>query len=280
MSTRPFLRWVGGKRQILHSILPKFPEFDRYYEPFVGGGAVFFALSPEDAVISDFNPSLVSMYKIVADYPEEICSSVEQMLFEFSPDQYYTVRSLFNKLKVGFRPNNLGNMDASLLIEFASMFVYLNRTSYNGLWRENKRGAYNAPVGKFSSGPSIDRKSVLAAAKLLRNATIRCGDFCDAVRDAQEGDLVYLDPPYAQVDQTSFKDFTKDSFTPDDHRRLAKLASDLNQRGVSVFVSNSDTPFVHSLFENFNFYTTEERQIINSDATKRGFRGTVMISNR
>jgi DNA adenine methylase len=270
----PILKWAGGKRQLLDELRTRFPEsYDSYHEPFFGGGAVFFEMAPDDGTINDTNRRLVNFYEQVRDRPDELvarCRDFEDPERDPDPGRphadaknyYYQQRELFNRRPRGeeFDP-----------LEEAALLLYLNRTGFNGLYRENADGEFNVPVGRYASPDWVRARQVRAASETLQNATINCGDFEYVTAAADEGDLVYVDPPYEPVGRTAdFNDYAAEGFDRDDQRRLLEVAGDLDDAGVHVVLSNSGV--MYETYADAGFHVDVERatRAINSDADDRG----------
>jgi len=258
---RPFLKWVGGKTQLLDRIGPHLPdEIDRYYEPFVGGGALFFRFGPSTATLGDANPELVHCWSIVRDEPDALIEALRVHVYE--KDYYYSVRAL--------RPEDLPP------IERAARTVFLNRTGFNGLYRVNKSGGFNVPFGRYKNPLICDEENIRACSRFLQETDLRCGDFEAVVKGASEGDFVYFDPPYIPMSATAnFTDYRPGGFGRPQHDRLAKTMERLARRGVKVVLSNSDAPGVRGLYEglkapNLKVHVVRATRSINSKATRRG----------
>lgn len=270
----PLIKWAGGKRQLLNRIDERMPDrFDRYYEPFLGGGALFFHLQPEKATINDLNPALVNLYAQVRDNRD----AYEQILAEIDagiPDNkadakvyYYSKRSRYNELLAAGSYNT----------ETAALLTFINKHCFNGLYRVNAKGAFNVPYNN-SLCVSFDPVNTNAVSEALGHARLMCGDFTDAVVDAKAGDFVFFDSPYAPLNDTSFEAYTKEGFLEDDHRRLAALFRKLDGRGCLLMLTNHDTPLIRELYEGYRIDVVEVNRAINSDASKR--HGTeVIITN-
>ena len=231
----PFLKWAGGKRFLLSAILPNIPDVRAeatYFEPFLGGGAVFFGLLPKNAVLADLNPSLIETYVVVRDSVHEVISILEKM--PHSKEFYYHTRSS--------RPSSA--------IERAARFIYLNKTCFNGLYRENLRGEFNVPFGKHSQNLVVcNSDQLIRASNALVNARIDLCDFSIATLTAQAGDVVYFDPPYTTAHSNNgFVEYNAKVFSWDDQRRLANTCAVLIARGVRVVVSNADHPSIENWY--------------------------------
>jgi DNA adenine methylase len=234
-AAEPFLRWAGGKRLLLQSILPKLPSFaagGRYFEPFLGGGAVFFALRPAHASLSDLNEKLIQTYRSVRDEPDAVIEVLSGL--ENSRDQYYRIR--------GWAPR--------VPAKRAARFIYLNKTCFNGLYRENLAGEFNVPYGRQAYETLVcDREQLDAASEALQGASLRSIDFVAAVREARRGDFVYFDPPYITGHQNNgFVEYNARVFSWADQHRLRAAAGRLIGRGVSVAISNSSHSSIRRLY--------------------------------
>lgn len=269
-SARPFLKWVGGKTKLLPEILPRLPEkIPTYYEPFLGGGAVFFALAAEGrfkrAALADANLELADTYLALAHKPLEVIKHLSKHVYEES--YYYAVRES--------RPRSLAAR--------AARMIYLNRTGFNGLYRVNQKGGFNVPFGRYTNPTICDQENLLAVSALLRRSTVAVAgdDFEDAVKKARKGDVVYFDPPYVPVSKTAnFTSFVKGGFDAAEHLRLRDCFRALDDRGVHVLLSNSDTPFVRRLYEGFRISKVKAPRRVNSKGDKRGDVTELLISGR
>lgn len=254
---KPFLKWTGGKRQLLGELTKYVPdEFGTYYEPFVGGGALFFHLMETRAVLGDANKRLVRTYRGVRDYVEQVIKRLS--LLPYCPKRFASVR--------GENPEGLTEA------EVAAWLIYLNKTCYNGLYRVNKKGQFNVPFGRYENPTICDTENLRACSRALRNTSLVVGDFEETVAGALPGDFVYFDPPYVPLSKTSnFVAYDKTGFTKDDHVRLRDCALRLKQRGVHVLLSNSSAPFVRELYEkDFELIEVGARRAVNSKAERRG----------
>lgn len=255
---KPVLKWAGGKAGLLEQLNPLFPQkFSRYIEPFFGGGAVFFSFEKLPcSLVNDANPELVHLYQIVRDQPNELMSSLDKLSRAYSEQFYYELRS--KKLKKA--------------VEIAARTVFLNKTGFNGLYRQNSRGEFNVPFGKREQCPALyDRENLLAVSKRLQNTEIRCEDFETILDKAAAGDFVYCDPPYEPVSTTSsFNAYKANGFSQDEQRRLKQACERATARGAFVIVSNSSARFIAELYEAWDIRTIAARRAINSKAEKRG----------
>jgi DNA adenine methylase len=261
---RPFLKWAGGKTQLIPQILARFPKkYARYFEPFLGGGAVFFALAPKTAWLSDTNAQLIAAYTAIRD---DLPSVVAALRSHVATEQhFYEVRA-----------QQVGGLSE---VQSAARTIFLNRTCFNGLYRVNSRGQFNVPFGKYKNPKICDVENLTRVSHALRSVTLRHADVFTAARDARAGDLVYFDPPYDPLSPSaSFTSYTAGGFSREDQARLAGLARDLADRGVHVLLSNSDTPFIRQLYAGFRVEGVFARRAINSRADRRGPVGELLIS--
>jgi len=286
----PVLKWAGGKRQLLDELYARFPgEFDTYHEPMLGGGALFFDLEPGDATVNDTNPRLVNFYEQVRDRPNDLVALLEGFADpESDPDPdrefaaadrtggdienyYYQQRALFNR-----RPNG----EAFDELEEAALLLYLNRTCYNGLYRENRRGEFNVPVGRYANPDWVRGEEVRAASDVLAAADLFDRDFGYVREHADPGDLVYFDPPYEPMSPTaSFTEYSAAGFGREDQHRLLDVARGLDDRGVHVVLSNSGVTF--GMYDDAGFHVEREgaTRAINSDADNRDEVEEVIATN-
>ncbi len=269
----PVLKWAGGKTQLLDTIIERMPKtYHRYYEPFIGGGAVFLAVSPAIAVINDTNEQLINLYqqmKTNAPAIVEIVNCLDGI--PCNKDVYYRIRERYNE-KIASR-----TVDA----ECAALMIWLNKHCFNGLYRVNGKGLFNVPYNNKTTGKSIDNENLMAIAEYLQTSdiTIACADFEAACRDIRSDDFVYFDSPYVPVSETAdFTDYTKDGFLLEDHQRLAALFKRLDRIGAKIMLSNNDVPFVHSLYSGYKIESLEVKRMINRNASKRTGR-EVLITN-
>ncbi len=261
---RPFLKWAGGKSKLVETIMARFPHsFGDYFEPFLGGGAVFFGLGPERAVLADMNLELVTAYKALRDDLPRVMAALRK--HRADRDHFYEVRA----------------KDASSMSPTAraARMIYLNRTCYNGLYRVNRSGSFNVPFGKYDNPTICDEENLRAVSHALQDAQIEHADVFTTVAKARAGDLVYFDPPYDPVSKTaSFVSYTEKGFTSEDQERLAQTFASLAERGVHAVLSNSDTPFIRKLYKGFRVETVHVRRAINSRADRRGPVAEVLVS--
>lgn len=256
IQAKPILKWAGGKTQILGELIPKVPaSYGRYIEPFLGGGAMFFALQPENAVIADSNPELINMYRQVASHVEDVIKNLRT--YENTSEMFYTVRSL--------------EWTALPKAEAAARTIYLNRTCFNGLYRVNKQGRFNVPFGRYKNPKICDEEGLRAASEVLKKAEILCGDYILVLEHyAQPGDFVFLDPPYLPISEYSdFKRYTKEQFYEEDHIELAKMVTTLHERGCHILLTNSNHPLVHELYAPFTIEVIQTKRHISCNGSTR-----------
>lgn len=253
---KPILKWAGGKTQMLDSILPRFPNsYGKYIEPFFGGGAVFFALQPEQAVIADSNPELINLYRTVAEDVDAVINELKK--FTNTEDMFYEVRS-----------QDWGTLSSA---EAAARTIYLNKTCFNGLYRVNKKGCFNVPFGKYKNPKILDEENLRAASILLSRAEIVCSDYLNVLENfACPNDLIFLDPPYVPISEYSdFKRYTKEQFYLEDHENLAKAYKALSHKGCHVYLTNSNHPIVENLYQGFEYEVIQTKRHISCDSKKR-----------
>lgn len=263
-SIAPFVKWAGGKRQLIPQIRERMPkQFNNYYEPFVGGGAVIFELLPENAVINDINRALINAYQMICDHPQEFLQEINRLdaeMWEDGKEYYYSLREHYNdKL-----------MRDEFDVELAALFVFINKHCFNGLYRVNGKGLFNVPYNN-SRRSSVDEQSIMEISEYLRNVTIISGDFEVACEGASAGDFVFIDSPYAPLNPTSFESYTKEGFDIESHRRLANFFDELTARGCYCMLTNHNTELINELYGNkgYTIDVVSVKRMINSDASNR-----------
>ncbi|MDQ3295246.1 MAG: DNA adenine methylase [Myxococcota bacterium] len=257
----PVIKWVGGKTKLLPELLARLPDrFGRYYEPFAGGAALFFRVAPSRAVLADSNADLINLYSAIAEDHAAVVRRLQHHRTAHSEAHYYEMRERWNQQRPSWNA-----------AERAAAFIYLNKTCFNGLWRVNRSGAFNVPIGRYIDPPICVPEALRAAHEVLARAELRCGDYKTAVSTATRGDFLYFDPPYDPLTPTaSFTSYTANVFGPDQQRELAETARTLVSRGCKVMLSNSDTPFIRTLYKGFQIDRVKCSRAINSNAAKRG----------
>jgi len=267
LSYRPVLKWAGGKSKLIEQYIPYFPQsFSNYYEPFLGGGAVFFyfcGVKPDvNKFISDINPELINTYSCIKNNVEPLISLLKVHQLQHDRDYYYKMRSSASALA-------LSHWEGSE-IERAARFIYLNKTCFNGLYRENSQGLFNVPMGKYKN-PTICNDDLLRSTSVaLQSATVSLNPY-DEINPKNEQDFVYFDPPYYPLSSTSnFTTYSRYVFKEAEQIKLRDTFAKLANRGVKVMLSNSDCAFVRELYTDFNIYQISASRAINSQAEKRG----------
>jgi DNA adenine methylase len=270
----PFLKWAGGKWAIAPQIERLLPHDWRarvYREPFLGGGAMFFWLQPwltERVVLSDALADLVTAYEVVQRSPEAVITRLEQLKAAHSTSHFYDIRAAFNERRDAPR------------VERAAWLIYLNKTCYNGLYRTNQSGGFNVPVGRFVNPGIVDPRALRLASAALADAEVRRSKFDALLDEAEEGDLVYFDPPYVPVSKTaSFSSYADGNFTLVDQARLAEVFRRLDARGCLLVLSNSDTSDVRRLYEGYDVSQIFAPRAISSKASTRGEIAELVIRN-
>jgi len=271
----PFLKWAGGKTQLLGQLDRFFPgQFKTYYEPFVGSAAAFFHLRRTrtwfPAWLADSNAELVNCYQMVRDKAQTLIPLLKHHQREHGKHHYYDIR--------GQNPETLTK------VQRAARLIYLNKTCYNGLHRVNAKGEFNVPMGSYSNPRIVDEETLKAASKALKDATLCVGDFSAVLDTASRNDLIYFDPPY-YTEGNGFTSYSvsasgKNVFGAEEHRRLLEVVKELSERDCHVVISNSDTEYIRRLYKNFNIHVVHARRAINSNGNGRGTVTELIITNR
>lgn len=262
---KPILKWAGGKSAVLPQLIQHFPKsFDRFVEPFFGGGAVFFALNPTvPAIANDVNPELIELYTVVRDTPTLLIKKLDELTGLYSEPFYYQLRAA----------------NPSTSADRAARTIFLNKCGFNGLYRQNKKGEFNSPFGKRIKCPQLyDRNNLLRASDHLRNVNLCCSDFEEIIDRCGQGDLVYCDPPYEPISATaSFTAYSQSGFTQNDQKRLHEAVKRAVRRGAAVYLSNSSARFVLDLYREWDVKEVEARRAINSNGSGRGVVVEVLV---
>lgn len=271
----PFVKWAGGKTQLLDKIRALMPkEYNHYFEPFIGGGALFFNVAPKNFTINDFNSELVQAYKCFTSN-DDFKALVEKLDFyqeNHSEEQYYQVRAMDKEEDFLTLP----------IYERAARMIYLNKSCFNGLYRVNSKGYFNVPSGKKETINCYEEANLNEIADFFSNSKFEIlnGDFEKAVENAQKGDFVYFDPPYDTWEyKNSFTSYAKNPFGKDEQKRLAEVFKKLSDKGVFVMLSNHNTEYIRELYKDFNIHVVEAKRMINSKATGRGNVEEVLVTN-
>jgi len=260
----PFVKWAGGKRQLLTQIKERMPKFyNKYYEPFVGGGAVIFEFLPQNAVINDINRALVNTYRQICNEPElflQVIYKMDSDMWEDGKKYYYSLRERYNEKL----------MKEEFDIELAALFVFINKHCFNGLYRVNRKGLFNVPYND-SKRKSYDEENIRAISQYLKGVTILEGDFETACENAKKGDFIFFDSPYAPLNPTSFESYTKEGFDIESHKRLSRLFDNLTKRGCYCMLTNHNTKLIKELYSNkgYSLDIVSVKRMINSDASNR-----------
>ena len=269
----PFLKWVGGKRQLMPSIvelLPKNIKELNYVEPFIGGGAVLFNLQPKNAIINDFNTELINVYETIKNNLPELITDLKK--HENNPEYFYQIRGL----------DRTDKFKKLTSIERASRIIYLNKTCFNGLYRVNNAGEFNAPFGRYNNPNIVNEPTLKAVNKYLNsnNIILRNGDYADILTEVNENSFVYLDPPYHPISENSnFTGYVQGGWNIFDQIRLREFCDQLNERGIKFLLSNSSAPLIKDQYENYTIKTVKANRAINSNGADRGEVDEFLIRN-
>ncbi|MEM6252162.1 MAG: DNA adenine methylase [Cyanobacteria bacterium P01_D01_bin.156] len=271
IAPRPFLKWAGGKRQLVPELIKYIPaDYYRYYEPFVGGGALLWSLQPPQAIISDRNQELINCYQVVKESVEDLIEALRQHRNEKS--YFYEVRSWDRQVEFVTKTN----------VQRAARIIFLNKTCYNGLFRVNLKGQFNAPFGRYKNPTIADEQGLRSVSRYLNQGSVRIlqADFAVTVADAGLEDFVYFDPPYDPVSSTaSFTAYDSHGFNRDEQRRLKQVMDELTERGCKVMLSNACTEFIQDLYSDYLCVRVKAKRAINSNAAKRGQVDELLVMN-
>ncbi|ACK66740.1 DNA adenine methylase [Rippkaea orientalis PCC 8801] len=271
---KPFLKWAGGKRQLIPEITQNMPKtYNNYYEVFIGGGALFFSLQPSQAVINDSNRELINCYQVIRDHPDALIEDLKK--HQNNEDYFYQIRGLDRNKK---KYNQLSD------VEKASRIIYLNKTCYNGLFRVNSQGQFNVPFGRYKNPDILNEAVIKAVSNYLKKNQINIlnGDFATALSSAKKGDFVYLDPPYDPISDTaSFTGYDINGFNQQEQKRLKQVVDELHDRGCKILLSNSYTDFICELYNDDYYKQVKISAIraINSQGNKRGKVDEILVKN-
>lgn len=260
----PFVKWAGGKRQLLTQIKERMPiTFNNYFEPFLGGGAVLFEIAPANATVNDINSALVNTYRQISENADEfmkVLDSLDSEMWDDGKAYFYEQRIKYNE-KLAKRVFD---------VEAAALLVFLNKHCFNGLYRVNSKGFFNVPYNN-SRRSSFDEEGIMSVSKFLKTVTILEGDFEAACKNAKKGDFIFFDSPYAPLNPESFEAYTKEGFDIDSHIRLANLYDTLTKKGCYCMLTNHNTEFINSLYsgKGYKIDVVNVKRMINSDASKR-----------
>jgi len=266
-----FIKWAGGKKQLLEQFKPLFPKkIERYFEVFVGGGAVLFYIiknyNPKYVFISDINRELINTYEVIKNDVENLIEELKKLKEIHSKEVYYKIRAEDPKL---LSP-----------LTRASRFIYLNKTCFNGLYRVNSKGQFNVPIGSYKNPSICQEKDLREISKLLQDVEIKVMSFGEITKLAKKGDFIYFDPPYYPLKKgQSFTTYTKGNFLEKEQKQLAKVFKELDKKGCKVMLSNSDTKFIKDLYKEFNINFVKASRMINCQGDKRGKINEIVITN-
>ena len=270
-ASSPFLKWVGGKGKLRHALaaaLPSGVELMRHVEPFVGGGALFFSRAPERALLCDINADLIDTYQAVRNEVGLVLVHLTKLAQKHGPEHYYKVRERYNRRRERSQA------------ERAAHFIYLNKTCFNGLYRVNRRGEFNVPMGRYAKPNIADAKTLYEASAGLAQADLRCAPFEALVAEARPGDFIYFDPPYEPVSRTAnFTSYAQSGFSADDQARLRDVFRALDRRGAKLMLSNSDVPLIRDLYRGFRMDVVMAPRAVSCDASARGAVPELVIRN-
>lgn len=267
---KPFMKWAGGKRQLLSQINNYLPEtYNTYFEPFVGGGAMFFYLLPPNSVLIDINEELINAYKVIKNNIEELIPALKQHIND--KDYYYKIR------KLDRNPIEYSELTD---VQRASRIIYMNKTCYNGLYRVNKSGEFNVPFGEYKNPKICDEENLRAISNALQNVKIYHDSFIKVLDLAKKNDFIYFDPPYAPLSSSAnFTNYNKEDFGFNEQKTLFQTFKKLDKRGCKILLSNSYIEFILDLYQDYNIHELTATRQINSDPSKRGKIKEVLVSN-
>jgi DNA adenine methylase len=265
-----FVKWAGGKKQLLDQFKPFFPEkIERYFDPFVGGGAVaFFVIKhfkPKEVFLSDINEELINCLNMIKDDVENLINELKILKQAHNKEAYYIIRAK--------NPKDLSKLQR------AARFIYLNKTCFNGLYRVNSKDGFNVPIGSYKNPLICSEEDLREISSLLQNIIIKKRQFYEIENEVKRGDFIYFDPPYYPLKKDSFTTYTKEQFLEKEQEKLKELFKALDQKGANVMLSNSDTDFIKSLYKGYKIGTVKATRMINCDATKRGKINEVVVTN-
>jgi len=265
----PFLKWAGGKRQLLEQIHSHLPvDYSLYIEPFIGGGALFFYLLPDQAILMDINPALMNVYRVIKERVDDLIELLRH--HQNTAEYYYQLRNIDRESAFSHLSD----------VEKASRTIYLNRCCFNGLYRVNSRGQFNVPFGKYKNPTYCDEPNLRAVHTALQNVVLKVGSFEEVASFAPPEAFVYFDPPYMPISSTaSFTSYTQEDFSAEDQRKLRQVFGELDSRGCKIMLSNSRTPFINELYQGYRIHIVRAKRAINSVAAKRGEIDEVLITN-
>jgi DNA adenine methylase len=265
-----FVKWAGGKKQLIEQFKPFFPKkINRYLEPFVGGGAVLFYIlknyKPKEVVIIDNNEELINTYEVIKSDVENLIKELKKLKELHNKENYYKIRT----------------EDPKLLSKLtrASRFIYLNKTCFNGLYRVNSKGGFNVPIGSYKNPLICPEEDLREISKLLQKVKILNGSFEDCLKYAKRGGFIYFDPPYYPLKKSSFTTYTKENFLEKEQGKLKDMFAKLDKKKCQIMLSNSDTIFIKDLYKDYNISFVSATRMINCDGKSRGKINEVVVTN-
>jgi DNA adenine methylase len=266
---KPFIKWVGGKTQLLPELAARIPpKIETYFEPFLGGGALFFYLLPTNSILADLNQELTNLYNVIKQQVDELIEDLQQHIY--SKEYYYRIRNV----------DRIETYESWSAVQKASRLIYLNKTCFNGLYRVNSKGHFNTPMGKYKNPKIIDNRNLRACSRALQKAQILTGSFLDIEDKIAKNDFVYFDPPYAPLNATSnFTTYTQEGFDATMQLNLLALCDRLNAKGIRFMVSNSNAPLILDLYQNYKIEFIYAARAINSKGDRRGKIPEVIVTN-
>lgn len=272
---KPFLKWVGGKWQLLEQMRPFFPRsFNTYFEPFLGGGAVFFYLKPKKAVLNDINKTLIEAYRVLKDDPKELIYELEIFQKHFYKLNVEGQQKMYLEIRKSFNEHPTHD------VRRVSYLIFLNKTCFNGVYRENQSGEFNVPFGKNTRPRILDKENLESVSRALKNTEITSGNFANILSKAKKGDFVYLDPPYYPISKTSsFTNYAEGGFAEKEQIKLKEVFEKLDRKGCLVLLSNSHTPFIRDLYNGYRFEEINANRALNCKAEGRGKIKEYLIMN-
>jgi len=271
---KPFVKWVGGKRQLIPHIEKRLPKnINNYFEPFVGGGALFMHLMNENTTINDYSEDLINVYNQIKNSHNKLLKKLDELEKEHekNPKEYYY------KIREMDRTKDWDKVDD---ITKAARFIYLNKTCFNGLYRVNKKGYFNVPFNNKKTVNTYDKENIINLNKFLNKPGVKIlsGDFGKAVKNAKKGDFIFFDPPYDMLKEDTFESYTKEGFGVEGQKKLAKLFKELDKKGCYVMLTNHNTPLINELYKDYNIDLVDVKRMINSDAKNRKGQETIIYN--
>lgn len=272
---KPFIKYCGGKTKLLPYILENLPtkEFKNYFEPFVGGGSVFFGLLTKDVTyncnrnytISDINDNLINCYEVIKTNVQDLITELSKEIYGNEYDKYYIRRERYNEIK----------FDETNLVEKAALFIYLNKCGYNGMYRENSKGQFNIPFGKMKNPKICDTQTLRKVSESLQNVHVECCEYDNILEVVEKDDFVYFDPPYHET----FTDYTNNKFGQDEQHNLKKFVDILTEKGVYVMLSNSATDFIKDLYKDYKQINLTTKYSLGGKGADRGDKQELLVVN-